>query len=68
VPRGAAHLRRLRGSGPGRPGQRQRLSLSGDSTLTVAEESAHDIDVDQPELTVGSIERVAAKAASRADV
>jgi hypothetical protein len=34
----------------------------------VAEESAHDIDVDQPELTVGSIERVAAKAASRADV
>lgn len=66
MPRGAAHLRGLSGSGPGRPGQR--LSLSGDSTLTVAEESAHDIDVDQPELTVGSIERVAAKAASRADV
>ncbi|MET8862049.1 alpha/beta hydrolase [Nonomuraea sp. NPDC004580] len=44
-------------------GQRAWLKLSSDSKLIVADKSEHYIYVDQPELAVESIERVAAQAA-----
>lgn len=45
-------------------GQRKWLELSGESKLTVAEKSGHYVHVDQPDVAVKAIERVAGQAAA----
>ncbi|MBO8197516.1 alpha/beta fold hydrolase [Streptomyces smyrnaeus] len=46
-------------------GQREWLKLSGNSRLSVAEKSGHYIYVDQPDVAVKAVQRVAAQATTR---
>ncbi|MDA0647324.1 hypothetical protein [Nonomuraea ferruginea] len=47
-------------------GQREWLTLSGDSKLTTAEKSGHHIYADRPDIAVRAIERVPSQAARAA--
>ncbi|MET9860936.1 hypothetical protein ABZY93_16790 [Streptomyces smyrnaeus] len=46
-------------------GRREWLKLSGNSRLSVAKKSGHHIYVDQPDVAVKAVQRVAAQAAAR---